>query len=112
MSEISFLSIADNNCWIVYIMLFETVDRTNYDLVNTFQQKCVADKIFDMGWGIPCFEYGTKMTEENISVYIKKYNAQGWSVSDAAVNDYKKIRKGDYIITRLENSHYYVGRVF
>ena len=52
------------------------------------------------------------MTEENISVYIKKYNAKGWSVSDAAVNDYKKIRKGDYIITRLKNSHYYVGRVF
>lgn len=111
MSEIPFLNIADNNCWIVYLMPFETADRTKYDLVNNFQQKCVDDKIFGMGWGIPCFEYGTKMTEENVSVYIKKYNDQGWSVSDAAVNDYKKIRKGDYVITRLKNSHYYVGRV-
>ena len=44
MSEISFLSIADNNCWIVYIMLFETVDRTNYDLVNTFQQNVLLTR--------------------------------------------------------------------
>jgi hypothetical protein len=51
------------------------------------------------------------MTNETAAEYVDKYNAQGWNVSNDAVNGYKNIKKGDYVIMRLKNSHYYVGKV-
>ena len=111
MNKIPFLNIADVNCWMVYLMPFATDDRANYELVSTLQQTCIEAKIFGMGWDMPCFEYGTLISDENAAIYIEKYKKQGGSVSEDAVNGYKAIRKGDYVITRLKNSHYYVGRV-
>ena len=111
MNKIPFLNIADVNCWMVYLMPFATDDRANYELVSTLQHTCIEAKIFGMGWDMPCFEYGTLISDENAAIYIEKYKKQGGSVSEDAVNGYKAIRKGDYVITRLKNSHYYVGRV-
>lgn len=111
MSKIPYINIADTNVWIIYLMPFSKESRTDYDPVNDFQQKCIEEKIFGMGWAIPCFAYGTKITDETAAEYVNKYNAQGWTVSDDAVNGYKNIRKGDYVVTRLKNSHYYVGKV-
>ena len=109
---IPFIDISNINCWMVYLMPFESKDRTNYDLVKNFQQGCINEQIFGMGWDIPCFEQGKQMTEENAILYAKKYkDYYGLSVSQDAINGYLSIRKGDYVITRLKNGHYYVGRV-
>lgn len=111
MNKIPYINIADTEVWMIHLMPFSTEDRTDYELVNEFQQKCVEEKIFGMGWVVPCFSYGTKMTDDAAAEYVNKYNAQGWTVSGDAVNGYKDIRKGDYVIMRLKNSHYYVGKV-
>jgi hypothetical protein len=111
MKKIPFINIADNDVWIVYLMPFTSEKRTDYERVNKLQQGCIKDKVFGMGWDIPCFSYGTKMTNETAAEYVDKYNAQGWNVSNDAVNGYKNIKKGDYVIMRLKNSHYYVGKV-
>jgi hypothetical protein len=111
MKKIPFINIADNDVWIVYLMPFTSEERTDYNRVNELQQRCIKDKVFGMGWDIPCFPYGTKMTNEIATEYMDKYNAQGWNVSNDAVNGYKNIKKGDYVIMRLKNSHYYVGKV-
>jgi hypothetical protein len=111
MQRIPFINIADTNVWIIYLMPFAAEERTDYKRVHDVQQQCIRDKVFGMGWEIPCFPYGTKMTEETAAVYTEKYNAQGWSVSNDAVKAYKEIKKGDYVIMRLKNSHYYVGKV-
>jgi hypothetical protein len=111
MKKIPFINIADNDVWIVYLMPFTSEEKTDYNRVNELQQRCIKDKMFGMGWDIPCFSYGTKMTNETAAEYMDKYNAQGWNVSNDAVNGYMNIKKGDYVIMRLKNSHYYVGKV-
>lgn len=106
--------ITDVSCWMIYLMPFDKEDRGDYHLVNDFQQGCVTNKVFGMGWGISCFEYGTPISDENATKYIEKYNEGKdgiGEVSNIAVDRYKKIKNGDYVIMRLKNSHYYVGRV-
>jgi len=111
---IDFIDITNVNCWMVYLMPFASEDRTNYNLVNNLQQECIKLGIFGMGWAIPCFEYLTPMTDENKNIYAQVYKEKydgKWSVSEDALNGYKSIKKGDYVIMRLKNGHYYVGCV-
>ena len=94
-------------------MPFDTADRGNYDLVYGKQQLCIDKRFLGMGWDIPCFEQGTPMTTENAAIYQEKYREAhpGASVSEDAVNGYLAIKKGDFVITRLKNGHYYVGKI-
>ncbi len=115
MKNIGYIDISGVQCWMIYLMPFDKSERTDYDLVNDLQQKCVKNKIFGMGWDLPCFDFETLMTDENADIYAEKYrdkySSEGWSVSEDAINGYKAIKKGDYVITRLKNGHYIVGRV-
>lgn len=119
MPKIPFIDLANVNCWIVYMLPFDAPDKEQYELVLGFQKNCIKNNIFGMGWSLPSFElvYGTPMTEENAADYVEKYNndeynkANGYVVSKSCVDDYLKVKKNDYIIMRLKNSHYYVGRV-
>ena len=111
---IGFIDITKVNCWMVYLMPFGADERTDYDRVNTLQQECIKLGIFGMGWAIPCFECLTLMTPKNIEIYAKAYKDKydgKWSVSEDALNGYQSIKKGDYVIMRLKNGHYYIGRV-
>ena len=115
MSKIPFINIADINCWIVYLMPFVSEERTDYDKVISAQQECIENRVFGMGWDVECLKHGTKMTEENAAKYVRAYNEihseDGWTVSEKIVDSYRNINKGDYVVTRLKNGHYYVGRV-
>ncbi len=110
--NIPFINIADVNCWMIYLMPFSKDERTNYELVDSIQEKCIQNNLFGMGWDIPCFEYGTPISDENARIYAEKYKLQNnYSVSVDALGGYKSIKKGDYVIFRRKNGHYYVGRV-
>lgn len=111
--EIPFIDIADVNCWMVYLMPLTQDQRSNYELTDSIQQACIHDKVFGMGWDVevPGFSKETPMTDENALKYVKTYNCGGYKVSDAAVNGYKEVKKGDYAIARNKNGHYYVGKV-
>jgi hypothetical protein len=111
MKKIPFINIADNDVWIVYLMPYTSEERNDYNRVNELQTRCIKEKMFGMGWDLPCFPYGTPMTDETAAEYTNKYNAQVGSVSETAVKGYNKIKKGDFVIMRLKNSHYYVGKV-
>lgn len=107
-----FIDIADVNCWIIYIMPFPKDERTNYGLVDNLQKKCIEDKVFGMGWDLDCFDYGTQISNEKEKEYADNYFSQNKErVSDDALNAYLEIKKGDYVIFRRKNGHYYVGRV-
>jgi hypothetical protein len=92
-------------------MPYTSEERNDYNRVNELQTRCIKEKMFGMGWDLPCFPYGTPMTDETAAEYTNKYNAQVGSVSETAVKGYNKIKKGDFVIMRLKNSHYYVGKV-
>ena len=111
--EIPFIDIADVNCWMVYLMPLTQDQRSNYELTDSIQQACIHDKVFGMGWDVevPGFSKETPMTDENALKYVKTYSCGGYKVSDAAVNGYKEVKKGDYAIARNKNGHYYVGKV-
>ena len=113
MSKIRFIDIAGTNCWIAYNMPLSSEQRSDYDLVDYVQSKCVERKIFGMGWdvNIAGFDSSTYMTEENISRYRSEYSKQHGNVSKQAIDAYKNITKGDYVITRNKNGHFYVGKV-
>ena len=110
---IPFIDIADLQCWMVYLMPFDRDDRTDYHRVDEFQRQCIEKKVFGMGWSLPCFEYGTPISKESIAVHASKYKEthRGETISEDALRGYCRIKKNDYIIMRLKNSHYYVGRV-
>lgn len=113
MKKIPFLDIADINCWIVYNMPLSSQQRGDYELVDSIQQICIKDKFFGMGWDveIPGFDSNTYMTDENVAKYIEEYHRVNGSVSEQAINYYKSVKKGDYVICRNKNGHYYVGKV-
>ena len=112
MSKIPFINIADTECWMIYLMPFNSIERADYDKVLKLQLECIDKRLFGMGWNLDCFEYGTPMTAENAGYYTKIYNeSYEWTVSDKTVSSYQKVKKGDYVITRLKNGHYYVGKV-
>ena len=110
---IPFIDIADPQCWMVYLMPFDREERSDYHHVDEFQRQCIEKKVFGMGWGLPCFEYGTPISEENIVIHASKYKEVhgGGTISEDALRGYFNIKKNDYIIMRLKNSHYCVGRV-
>lgn len=111
MSRIPFINIADTECWMVYLMPFDSEERTDYDKVLELQQECIDRRIFGMGWDADCLRYGALMTSANVEKYIEAYNSSGWKVSERIVSSYQRIRKGHYVVTRLKNGHYYVGKV-
>lgn len=114
MSKIPFINIADTNCWIVYMIPFAQDERGNYDMVNPYQQKCIQEKIFGMGWVSDEIKlsYGDCINDDNIKTYENDY-AKGnpENAIRSALNDYSKMKKGDYVIMRGKNSHYYVGKL-
>lgn len=40
------------NCWIVYLMPFDSDERSDYDKIHAFQQACIDNNIFGMGWDL------------------------------------------------------------
>lgn len=113
MNSIPFIDISDTNCWMVYIMPFSDEEKADWALVNKVQSKCIENRFFGMGWDLKdAFEYGEEINETKVEYYKTLYRTKtGYDVSDRAVKGYSQIKAGDYVITRLRNSRYYVGRV-
>ena len=112
MDDVRFTNLADVNCWMVYLMPFNNDEKEDYDLVNEFQNKCIEKKIFGMGWSSNCFKSGTEITLNYKEKYIDDYNSKNeYDVSRKAVDAFWEIKEGDFVITRLKNVHYFVGKV-
>ena len=102
------------NCWIVYLMPFDAEERGNYDKVDAFQRLCVDNNIFGMGWDLPkdtmlpfetTIQKGAEIYRE---IHQTRYGDDS-GMKNALLN-YQKIQKGDYVVMRLKNGHYYVGK--
>lgn len=100
----------DANFWIVKLLPFNENDRKDSDRIIAYQDTCIKNNIFGMGWqyeGI--FDKSIELNEDNKKKFLEKYGkADGL---EKALNSYIKIKKGDFVLTRLKNSHIYIGRV-
>lgn len=103
-----------SNCWIVYLIPFAPEDR-NKPIVAEFQKGCIKDGIFGMGWSIGDtndFDDIDKITYDDYNIKWKEYlNDNNAEVNKTAFNNYIKIEKGDIVIIRNKDSHYYIGKV-
>ena len=121
--NIPFVNLADTQCWMLFLMPFGEEKRKDYYLVNQFQQSCVKRNLFGMGW---CeselddlFVEGTEISKQGANLFFQKlkevYKKNGWSLGESglktALDNYQKIKPGDYIMSRLKNGHYIIGKV-
>lgn len=65
------------NCWIVYLMPFDSDERSDYDKIHAFQQACIDNNIFGMGWDLTKepLHFGTPI-QEGADIYKERYPAQ------------------------------------
>ena len=49
------------NCWLVQMLPFTLNDKKDNNLVNEYQDFCVGNKIFGIGWSDDYDENGNKM---------------------------------------------------
>lgn len=105
---------SDFNCFLVQLTPFRTQSkdcpvnhRDNPNVVKPFQEMSIEKGLCGMGYsGEDVF----KGVSGNLSEFIKKIN--GRSGLGKAVNEYRKIKPGDYVFTRLKfSSDCYVGKV-
>lgn len=89
MTSIPVIPLGETNCWIISLIPYLKESRNNDEILD-FQLKCIDEKLFGIGW------QNCPDTDANYS---------------RARNIFQNIKKGDYILMRLKNSHYYIGRV-
>ena len=97
------------NCWIVYLLPFNKQTHIDDDTIYALQQACIDNNIFGMGWnlGDKMLTFGTTI-QDGIEEYKSLHSYD--SKMEKALSNYAKIQKGDYILMRLKNGHYYIGR--
>ena len=99
------------NCWIVYLMPFDSDERSDYDKIHAFPRYREPPNLPiaynpNTGQKEP-LHFGTPI-QEGAEIYKERYGPN--RSMEYALNQYKSIRKGDYVLMRLKNGHYYVGR--
>ncbi len=135
-NEIPYIDISGVNCWIAYLMPFSQEEKSNYKEIERFQNECIEKKIFGMGWNVENFlPYGKadecgrffisdnnnyidlfknkdkEKSEENAEISEEDSNQEKEHPAIKAYNNYANIHPGDYVIIRLKNSHYYIGKI-
>ncbi len=122
MGKIPFIDISNINCWIVYLIPFCEEERHVFDLVNSYQQECIKENVFGMGWDVECktLQFNSILNSDNEKKYIccyEDYRELQHMKRDIdqshknALKEYGQMKKGDYVIMRLKNSHYYIGKI-
>lgn len=120
MQNINFYNLSDINCWIVYQMPFEKDEKSNKKVLP-HQEFCIKNNIFAIGWRLnknffnknfgEMLEYAD-CDEDNYKGYLGAYKiAKGNTSPKKALEDYKRIKQGDYAVMRARNAHYYIGKV-
>ena len=76
------------NCWIVYLMPFDSDERSDYDKIHAFQQACIDNNIFGMGWDLTKepLHFGTPI-QEGADIYKERYGPN--RSMEYALNQYK-----------------------
>ena len=114
MSSIPFINISNTNCWLVNLLPFG--DNTKIEDIKAFQSECINKSVFGMGWDclyskdICYIELNEAEKEKHLSV-CKNCKEKLCPVSKEILDRYSEINPGDYVITRLKNAHYYIGKV-
>ena len=103
------LDYTKTTCWMINLLPFEGEDRADWELVHGFQMACKSSKVFGIGWHLSELRLGN-LTEESYEDFLAAYEEEDSSLNNALCS-MSKIKPGDYIITRLRDSHYYIGRI-
>ncbi len=109
--KMNYIDITGINCWIINLIPFIEGER-NSNEVKEYQIQCIENQLFGMGWNSPedaLFNNNVELNQETMETFLKYSNRDNNLVN--ALNDYQKIKIGDYAIMRLRDSHFYIGKV-
>mgnify|MGYP000002279324 FL=1 len=110
------INLNEINCWIINLMPFPKDERYSSEVLP-FQQECIKNNIFGMGWATKIIDEiadNEEITEENKAKYesmVEIDRPQYKESYKSALKMYQNIADGDLVIMRLKNSHFYLGRV-
>lgn len=105
MNKIELLDLSSFNCWIVYLR-----PNGDYEEDYSLQQACVEENIFGMGWPLKTdrINEGSPCTQELQEMYLQLYQN---SEPENALNLFAQMQKGDFVMMRLLDGHYYIARI-
>lgn len=110
MSEkIKFLDLSSFNCWIVYLR-----PNRNDEEDTLLQKKCIQQMVFGMGWPLESnrIRRESACTQELQEIYLTEYQKKYQNTEpENSLNLYAQMKKGDLVIMRLLDGHYYVGKI-
>ncbi len=102
--DMRLLDIRNINCWIVNLKP-GGLERKE---LEKLQESCRLKCIFGIGWPLPDFSSTKlKLTKDIKDIYKEKKN----DISENALENISRVKKGDIMIMRNLNGHYYVSRV-
>lgn len=107
MKNIKFYDMPNINCWIINLKPFD--DGTSDAEIQRFQDECLEENIFGIGWWTEYFNKNPKLVLDEETK--KEYMAVCESSARDAVEKMSFIKYGDLVITRLRNGHIYIGKV-
>ena len=114
MKNTPFIDISNINCWLVNLLPFG--EYTKIDVIKAFQTECIKNSVFGMGWDClysKDIEY-TELNEDEKNNHLlacENCKEKKCPVSEEILDRYLSVKPGDYVITRLKNAHYYIGKV-
>lgn len=101
------ININDINCWIINLKPFDS--NVDVNLIKDFQLNCVKHNVFGIGWHKDGF---SGSLADNKDDFLKKCSDDNsYNAIKKATDNMNKIEKGDLVIMRLKNTHYYIGQV-
>lgn len=115
MSKPMFLDFSGTECWMLNLLPFDDVEASDEQKVFNFQMRCLQDRVFGIGWPLAGRDYH-ELSESTIIEYANDWahtynNELEPTALKNALNNLKNVKPGHYIIMRLRNAHYYIGRV-
>ena len=108
-----------SNVWLCSLLPFGDTEKNKSVLVNRFQQLCLDNNIFGIGWNMENRESHAANTQEYLNEYKqwmedrKRRNEKNWPTDslETSLKNIVKIEKGDYVFVRLRSGNYLVGKV-
>lgn len=110
------LMMNDSNFYLVQLKPFSPEDRHNPDIVRSHQSDCIKFGISGMGWAYErFFETDERMMLKDMYCdylnYSRQYEGKAVRIITSALNIYRELKPGDYLLTRLDDNSCYIGKV-
>lgn len=117
MNKMNVIDLEGVNCW--QFNLKPNFNGLNENDRKIFQCSCIENRVFGIGWNIKknVFDSFVELNDKTYKKYIEEYKKYKKNKKDEVIkiksplSDMMSINVNDYVVMRLSNAKYYIGRV-